>query len=52
MQYVPVHLQPHSRRLGFGPGVIPEAERYCREVITLLLFSALTDDEGDASSLR
>lgn len=47
MHFVHVHLQPYCRRLGFGPGDFPEAERYYGEAITLPLFPAMTDDEQD-----
>lgn len=45
VHYVPVHLQPYYRRLGFGPGDFPEAEQYYREAITLPLFPAMADEE-------
>lgn len=45
VHYIPVHLQPYYRRLGFGPGDFPEAEQYYREAITLPLFPAMTDEE-------
>lgn len=44
VHYIPVHLQPDYRRLGFVPGMFPEAERYYRETITLPLFPELTED--------
>ena len=47
VHYIPVHLQPYYRRLGFGPGDFPEAEQYYREAITLPLFPAMTDEEQD-----
>lgn len=43
MHITPVHLQRYYRRLGFQPGDFPEAERYCREAITLPLFPAIAD---------
>lgn len=45
--YIPVHLQPYYRRLGFKPGDFPEAERYYREAISLPIFPDLTDAEQD-----
>lgn len=45
--YIPVHLQPYYRRLGFNPGDFPEAERYYREAISLPMFPDLTDAEQD-----
>lgn len=45
VHYIPVHLQPDYRQLGFVPGQFPEAERYYKEALTLPLHAALTDDE-------
>lgn len=45
VHYIPVHLQPDYRQLGFAPGQFPEAERYYKEALTLPLHAALTDDE-------
>lgn len=45
VHYIPVHLQPYYRRLGFTPGNFPEAERYYERAITLPLFYALSDVE-------
>jgi UDP-4-amino-4,6-dideoxy-N-acetyl-beta-L-altrosamine transaminase len=47
VHYIPVHLQPYYRRLGFGPGDFPQTERYYSEAITLPLFPAMTDDEQE-----
>jgi UDP-4-amino-4,6-dideoxy-N-acetyl-beta-L-altrosamine transaminase len=48
VHYLPVHLQPDYRRLGFRRGDFPEAEAYYGEAITLPLHPGLTDDEQDA----
>ena len=45
IHYIPVHLQPDYRRLGFSPGMFPEAERYYQECITLPLFPAMADSD-------
>lgn len=45
LHYIPVYLQPFYRRLGFGPGLCPEAEAYHREAITLPLYPGLSDAE-------
>ena len=47
LHYIPVHLQPYYRALGFGPGLCPEAERYGKEAMTLPLYPALTESEQD-----
>lgn len=47
LHYTPVHLQPYYRRLGFGEGQYPEAEKYAGEAITLPLYPAMTEVEQD-----
>lgn len=47
VHYIPVHLQPYYRRLGFGPGDFPEAEQYYREAISLPLYPALTQAQQE-----
>ena len=47
VHYIPVHLQPYYRALGFGEGNCPAAEKYYRAALTLPLFPALTDAEQD-----
>ena len=48
LHYLPVHLQPYYRSLGFGPGLCPEAERYAQEAITLPLYPRLSAREQDS----
>src|SRR5450631_2724151 len=43
LHYIPVHLQPYYRRLGFAPGQYPQAEAYGETAITLPLYPAMTD---------
>lgn len=45
VHYIPVHLQPDYQRLGFTPGMFPEAERYYEEAVTLPMFPAMSDDD-------
>jgi UDP-4-amino-4,6-dideoxy-N-acetyl-beta-L-altrosamine transaminase len=47
VHYIPVHLQPYYRRLGFQPGDFPEAEKYYDEAITLPLFAGLSEEDQD-----
>jgi dTDP-4-amino-4,6-dideoxygalactose transaminase len=47
VHYMPVHLQPYYRNLGFSPGQFPEAEAHGEEAITLPLYPILTEDEQD-----
>jgi UDP-4-amino-4,6-dideoxy-N-acetyl-beta-L-altrosamine transaminase len=44
LHYLPVHLQPYYRALGFTEGQFPESEAYAREAITLPLYPAMTDE--------
>jgi dTDP-4-amino-4,6-dideoxygalactose transaminase len=47
LHYIPVHLQPYYRELGFKPGDYPEAERYYAQAISLPVFPAMTDAQQD-----
>src|SRR5471030_3059682 len=47
LHYIPVHLQPYYRDLGFKPGDFPEAEHYYRQAISLPMFPAMTDEQQD-----
>ena len=47
VHYIPVHLQPYYRALGYKPGDFPEAERYYNRAISLPLFADLTDRQQD-----
>lgn len=47
VHYIPVHLQPYYRRLGFGDGDFPGAEGHYRAALTLPLFVSLTEPEQD-----
>lgn len=45
VHYIPVHLQPYYRQLGFRPGDYPVAEAYYQRAISLPMFPALTDKD-------
>lgn len=47
VHYIPVHLQPYYRDLGFAPGDFPHAEAYYDRAVTIPLFPAMTDGEQD-----
>lgn len=47
LHYMPVHLQPFYRQLGFQPGQYPESEAHAQSAITLPLYPALTDQQQD-----
>ncbi|WNF54105.1 UDP-4-amino-4,6-dideoxy-N-acetyl-beta-L-altrosamine transaminase [Pseudomonas sp. SG20052] len=47
LHYIPVHLQPYYRDLGFAEGDFPQAERYYAEAISLPMFPLLSDEQQD-----
>ena len=47
LHYMPVHLQPDYRRLGFHENLFPESEVYGQEAISLPLFSAMSVEQQD-----
>lgn len=54
LHYIPVHLQPYYRALGFAPGRYPEAERYHQEAISLPLYPSMSEHDQNyvAETLR
>lgn len=47
VHYIPVHLQPYYRRLGFAPGDFPAAENYYAGALTLPLHPRLREADQD-----
>jgi UDP-4-amino-4,6-dideoxy-N-acetyl-beta-L-altrosamine transaminase len=47
VHYIPVHLQPYYRRLGFRPGDFPAAEDYYARAISIPIYSGMSDDQQD-----
>lgn len=47
VHYIPVHLQPYYRRLGFARGDFPVAEAYYAGAITLPMYPDLTEAMQD-----
>lgn len=47
VHYIPVHLQPYYRRLGFRAGDFPNAESYYAGAISLPIYFDLTDELQD-----
>jgi len=45
VHYLPVHLQPYYRKLGFNEGDFPESENFSRSVLSIPLFPGLTDEQ-------
>jgi UDP-4-amino-4,6-dideoxy-N-acetyl-beta-L-altrosamine transaminase len=47
VHYIPIHLQPYYRDLGFKPGDYRNAETYYRRALTLPLYPALDHEAQD-----
>jgi dTDP-4-amino-4,6-dideoxygalactose transaminase len=47
VHYIPIHLQPFYRRMGFQPGDFPVAEDYYSRAISLPLYAGLSDVDQD-----
>jgi UDP-4-amino-4,6-dideoxy-N-acetyl-beta-L-altrosamine transaminase len=47
VHYIPVHLHPYYRALGFGPGDFPQAEGYYERCLSLPLYPDLTLRQQD-----
>lgn len=47
LHYMPIHLQPYYKKLGFNHGDFPNAEAYYLEAITLPMFPDLTKGEQE-----
>jgi dTDP-4-amino-4,6-dideoxygalactose transaminase len=47
VHYIPVHMQPYFRMLGFNAGDFPEAEKYYKNAISLPMFPELSEKDQD-----
>lgn len=47
VHYIPVHLQPYYRNLGFCEGSMPACEAYYRGALSLPLFAEMTESQQD-----
>lgn len=47
LHYIPVHLQPYYRAMGFNPGDFPVSEAYYSRAISIPLYAIMTDDQQD-----
>ncbi len=45
VHYIPVYHLPYYRRLGYGKGLCPKAERLYERLITIPLFYGMTDED-------
>jgi dTDP-4-amino-4,6-dideoxygalactose transaminase len=47
IHYIPCHLMPYYKELGWNEGDNPNAENYYKHCISLPMYPTLTDDEQD-----
>ncbi len=54
VHYIPIHLQPYYRDLGFRPGQFPNAEKYYEGAMSIPLYPNLAEAQQDrvAATLR
>ena len=45
LHYIPVHMHPYYKTMGFKIGDFPESEKYYSEAISLPMFPNLTEDD-------
>lgn len=45
VHYIPVHLLPYYKKLGYTKGSLPNAEKLYEEIISLPLFPAMTEQD-------
>jgi UDP-4-amino-4,6-dideoxy-N-acetyl-beta-L-altrosamine transaminase len=48
LHYIPIHLQPYYRKMGFARGDFPEAERYYQEALSLPIYPSMTFNQQDS----
>jgi len=48
LHYIPVHIHPFYRNLGFSEGDFPVAEAYYKDAISLPMYATLTEVEQDS----
>jgi hypothetical protein len=47
IHYIPCHLMPYYRNLGWKEGDFPHAEKYYKNCISIPMYPTLTDEEQD-----
>lgn len=47
LHYIPVHLQPYYKKMGFKKGDYPNAESYYEEAISIPMFHGMTFEQQD-----
>lgn len=47
VHYIPIHLQPYYKKLGFKEGDLPNTEAYYKDVLSIPLFPKMREEEQD-----
>jgi dTDP-4-amino-4,6-dideoxygalactose transaminase len=47
LHYIPVHMQPYYKDMGFRCGDFPESEQYYEEAISLPMYPGLSESDQD-----
>ena len=47
VHYIPIHLQPYYRKLGWKKGDLPVAENYYKNALSLPMYPTLSEEEQD-----
>jgi dTDP-4-amino-4,6-dideoxygalactose transaminase len=47
LHYIPVHIQPYYREMGFSENDFPQSMAYYRDAISLPMFQGLTNEQQD-----
>ena len=47
VHYIPIHLEPYYKRLGFKAGDFPNAEQYYQQTISLPIYPSLSEAQQD-----
>ncbi|PEB41335.1 UDP-4-amino-4,6-dideoxy-N-acetyl-beta-L-altrosamine transaminase [Bacillus pseudomycoides] len=47
VHYIPIHLQPYYQKLGYQKGICPNAEKLYESIITLPLFSEMSEQDAN-----
>ncbi|MGG7094087.1 UDP-4-amino-4,6-dideoxy-N-acetyl-beta-L-altrosamine transaminase [Shewanella indica] len=47
LHYIPVHMQPYYKSMGFSCGDFPEAEKYYQDAISIPMFHGMTSEQQE-----
>ena len=45
LHYMPIYLQPYYKKMGFKPGLCPEAENYYSQAISIPMYSRMRKED-------